>query len=135
MNDEHERTSEEAWHEVGRQFQALGESLAQAFRTAWESEGNREHLQDMKSGLEAMADEVSQAVQEASASPEAHKVREEVEKAAESARVASEQAWQDARPHLVTALRSVNAELQKVIGRLERAGADSEAANEDEGTP
>jgi hypothetical protein len=133
MNDE--QTSKEAWREVGRQFQALGESLAKAFRTAWESEENREHLQDVKSGLEAMADEISRAIQEASASPEAHKVREEVKKAAESARVAGEQTWQDARPHLVTALRSANAELQKVISRLEQEGVGPEAANEDEDTP
>ncbi len=29
-----EQTTEETWREVGGQFQALGESLAQAFRTA-----------------------------------------------------------------------------------------------------
>ncbi len=29
-----EQTTAEPWREVGRQFQALGESLAQAFRTA-----------------------------------------------------------------------------------------------------
>ena len=45
-----EQTTGEAWREVGRQFQALGESLATAFRTAWESEENREHVQDMKTG-------------------------------------------------------------------------------------
>jgi len=72
-----EQTTEEAWREVGGQFQALGESLAQAFRTAWESEENRQHLQNMRAGLEAMVDEVDQAIKDASASPEGQKVRQE----------------------------------------------------------
>ena len=38
-----EQTTEEAWRKVGGQFQALGENLAKAFRTAWESEENRQH--------------------------------------------------------------------------------------------
>jgi hypothetical protein len=118
MSDE--QTTEESWREVGRQFEALGESLARAFRAAWESEETRQHLESMKAGLEAMVDQVGQAIKETSASPEAEQVRQEVEKAAESARVAGEKALQEARPHLVSALGQVNAELQKVISRLER---------------
>ena len=114
-----EQTTQEPWREVGRQFQALGESLAQAFRTAWEDEDNREHLRDMQAGLEAMVGEIGQAIQEAGESPEGQKVRQEVERAAQSAQAAGEQAWQDIRPHLLSALRQVNAALQKMVGRLE----------------
>jgi hypothetical protein len=42
-------------------------------------------------------------------------------KAAESAQVAGKKAWRDARPHALSALRSVNAELQKVISQMEAA--------------
>jgi len=111
-----QQTTQEAWRQVGGQFQALGESLAQAFRTAWESEENRQHLRDMQSGLEAM---VGQAIKEAGASSEGQKVRQEAEKAVASARAAGERAWQEAQPHLLSALRQANAELQKMIGRLE----------------
>jgi hypothetical protein len=114
-----ERTTQEAWREVGRQFQTLGESLAQAFRAAWEDEENRQHLQDVQAGLEAMAREIGQAVEEANASPEGQKVRGEAEKAVESARAASAQAWQEARPHLISALRQASDELQKMVSRLE----------------
>ena len=114
-----EQTTQEPWREVGRQFQALGESLAQAFRTAWEDEENRQHLRDMQAGLEAMVGEIGQAIKEAGASPEGQKVRQEVARAAESARTAGEQALQEAQPHLLSALRQVNVELQKIIGRLE----------------
>jgi hypothetical protein len=112
------QTTEEAWREVGRQFQALGESLAEAFRTAWESEETRRHVQNMQDGLEAMIDHVDRAIKEASVSPEAEKIRGEAEKAAESLRGAGEQTWQEARPHLLSALTQINAELQKMIARL-----------------
>jgi vacuolar-type H+-ATPase subunit I/STV1 len=122
-----EQTTEEAWREVGGQFKTLGESLARAFRTAWESEENRQHLQNMSVGLEAMVDEIGQAIKDASASPEGQKVRQEVQRAAESARAAGEQAMQEARPHLLSALHQINAELQKMIGRLEEKPPVSKA--------
>jgi hypothetical protein len=117
---------EESWQEVGRQFQALGESLARAFRAAWESEENRQHLDSVKSGLESLVDNIGRAIQETSASPERQRMREKAEKAAESARVAGEKALQDARPHLLSALEWMNEEMQEIIGRLEQEPADSE---------
>jgi len=42
-----------------------------------------------------------------------------VKKAAESARAAGAQTLQDAQPHLLSALRQINAEIQKVIIRME----------------
>ncbi len=114
-----EQTNEEAWRKVGGQFQALGENLAQAFRTAWESEENRQHLQNMRAGLESMVDEVGQAIKAASASSEGQKVRQEAQKAAASARATGERAFQEAQPHLLSALHQVNAELQKMLGRME----------------
>jgi hypothetical protein len=118
--------ADESWREVGRQFQALGQSLANTFRTAWESEQNRQHLEGMKAGLESLVGEVDQAIREASASPEAQKARQEVEKAVESARVAGEKALQDARPQLLSALRQLNVEIQKFISSLEQEDPASE---------
>jgi len=120
-----EQTTEEAWREVGGQFQALGESLATAFRIAWESEENRQHLRDMQASLEAMVGEIGRAIKEASVSPEGRKVGQEAQKAAASARAAGGRAWQEAQPHLLSALRQANTELQKMIGRLEEQQPDS----------
>jgi hypothetical protein len=124
-------TPSDAWHDVGKQFKALGESLATAFRTAWEDEENRRRAQSMKSGLEAMVNELGQAIKETSASPEAHKVRTEAEKAAQTIRVAGQQGWQEARPHLVSALRQLNTELQKAIGQLEQEESAAQATPQD----
>jgi hypothetical protein len=121
------QTVEEAWREVGRQFQTLGESLAKAFRSAWEREENRQHLEEMQAGLEAMVEEVDRAIKEASASPEAQKVRVDAEKAAETVRAAGEQAWQEARPHLLSALNRINTELEELIGRLRQREMASES--------
>jgi len=122
------QTTDEAWREVGRQFQALGESLAEAFRTAWESEENRRHVKNMQEGLEAMIEQVGQALKEADASPEAQKIRGEAEKATESLRAAGEQTWQEVRPHLLSALDQINAQLQKMIGRLKEEEPAPEAS-------
>jgi hypothetical protein len=118
MTDEH--TTDESWREVGRQFQALGESLAQAIRTAWESEENRQHVENMRTGVESMVEHVSQAIQEACDSPDGQRVRDEVERAAQSARVAGEKALQDAQPHLLSALNYVNTELEKIVNGMKK---------------
>ncbi len=107
------------WQEVGKQFQLLGESLGRAFRATWENEENRRHVQEMRNGLEAMVQEVNQAIRDTATSPQAKQAREEARRAAESVRTASEQTVQQVRPHLVSALRQMNEELQKMINRME----------------
>jgi hypothetical protein len=116
-----EKPINDTWHQVGKQFQTLGESLAKAFRAAWEDEGNRQHMQEMQAGLEKMVNEVGQAIKEAGESPEGQRAREEAKKAAKSAKAAGAEAWQDARPHVLSALRGLDAELQKVISQMEAA--------------
>lgn len=112
------QTTDEAWREVGKQFQALGESLAEAFRTAWEREDTRRHMQNMKDGLKAMVDRLDETLEEVSASPQGEKLRAQAEKAVESIRGVGEQTWQETQPHLLSALNQINVELQKLIGRI-----------------
>ncbi|MGD8245042.1 MAG: hypothetical protein PVG25_02130 [Anaerolineae bacterium] len=128
-----ERTTEEAWSEVGRQFEALGESLATAFRAAWQSEDTRQHVQSVQNGLEIMVNRVGQAIQDASQSPEGERVRTEAAKTAESLRSAGEEAWEEAQPHLLSALTRINAELNKLLDRMEGQGTpEQEQAADDE---
>ena len=109
---------EGSWQEVGRQFQTLGESLAAAMRSAWEREENRKRLEEMQNGLESMVDEVGKAIKDTTNSPQAQQVKEEAQKAAGSFSNAFEQSAQEVRPQLLSALRQVNVELQKLIDRL-----------------
>jgi hypothetical protein len=111
--------SAEAWQEVGRHFQALGESLVTAIRTAWESPENRRNLQEMQASLENLVDGISQTVRESAVSPEMQQAREEAEKAAQSFRTAGQQALEEARPHLLSALQQLRDEVDRMIGGLE----------------
>jgi hypothetical protein len=133
MSDENEtpkaegpQPAGEAWKEVGYQFRELGESLAAIFQTAWQDEAVRRQAQEMKTGLEALVKDVGQAIKETAASPEMQQAKSEATRAAESVRAAGEQTVQEVRPHLVEALRQVNQELQRLIGRMERSSPDDE---------
>ena len=112
--------STEARRAVGRQGNDLGGSVSIAFRTALESEENRRSVKPMQEGLETMVGKVSAAMLQTAASSEAQQVTERAHKAAESARAAGEKAFHEAQPHLLSALRQVDAELRKMIDRLEQ---------------
>jgi len=111
--------AENSWQEVGRQFQTLGESLAQTVRTTWESEETQRRLQEMRTGLESMVRQVGQAIDDSAKTPQGQKVRQDANRAAEAVRSATEQTIQDVRPQLITALQQLNNELQKLVSRME----------------
>ncbi len=108
------------WQEVGRQFQALGESLAQAVRAAWGNEETQRRVQEMRAGLESMARDVGKAVEDTANSPQGQKIRQDAEHAAESLRTATVQTVNEVRPQMITALQQLNDELQKLINRMEQ---------------
>ncbi len=118
-------SSGEAWQEVGKQFQTLGESLATAFRTSWNDEQNRKRVQDMRQGVEQMLNDVGKALDDTAKSPQVQQAKTEAKKAAESVRTASEQTYKELRPQIVSALRQLNEELQKFITRMETKPAEN----------
>jgi methylphosphotriester-DNA--protein-cysteine methyltransferase len=124
--EEQAKTTDEVWREVGQQFEALGKSLSQAFRATWESEETRKQVKKLGDGLDRAAQKVEEAIKKAGSSPEAQKLREEAEKTAESLQTAGQKTWEDARPHLLSALTQFNTELQKMIDRLEHQEATPE---------
>jgi uncharacterized membrane protein YccC len=127
-------SASDAWQEVGQRFRALGESLATAFKTTWESEETRQHLGKMQAGLEEMVDDISQATKKATDSAEGQKVKAEFEKAAQSARAASQEAIEEARPHLLNAFQKIRTELDQIIARMEQEKPAPETTT-DETTP
>ena len=121
VNQEQDNTSkstEESWQEVGRQFEVLGSSLAQAFRTAWSNIETSTEAQQVKTGLESMLREVGQAIDDTTKTPEAQKLKEDAKRTAESLRTAGEQTVQEARPQILSALQKANDELQKLIDKM-----------------
>lgn len=114
-----QRPADESWQEVGRQFQALGESLSTALRTAWQSEQNRQRMQEMQTGLQSFVTQVESAVRESTSTPEAQDAIRKAKAVGETTVQAAEQALQDARPHILSALQQVNVELQKMIDQMQ----------------
>ncbi len=117
---EEQASTSQTWEDVGRQFRSLGESLASAFKSSWESEETRQHLEKMQAELEAMAAEIARSTQDVVDSEEGQKLKAEVEQAAQSARAAGQQTAEELQPHLLEAFRRVRSELDQIITRLER---------------
>ncbi|MHB0877074.1 MAG: hypothetical protein ACYC5O_13640 [Anaerolineae bacterium] len=112
-------TPRDAWRELGQQFEELGRTLANAIRNTLETDENKRRLEALREGAEKMAAEIGDAIEGAVESPEGQKVREEVERTAESARVAGQQAYEEARPHVISALREISEQLQKLSKHME----------------
>jgi hypothetical protein len=119
-NEPNKTSSQDAWQEVGRQFQQLGDSLAAAVRTAWNDEENRRRIAEMKTGLESMVKEVGDAIQDTASTPEGQRVKEGFHRTAENLVSAGEQTVQEVRPHLLNALQQLNNELDKLVNRMEQ---------------
>lgn len=108
-----------SWQDVGKQFETLGQSIAQAMRAAWENESTQRQLHELRNGLESMVRDVEKAIQDSANTPKGQQIRQEAGRAAESLKTASQQTVQEVRPHLVNALKQVNNELQRLIDRMQ----------------
>jgi hypothetical protein len=124
-----QKSANEAWDEVGRQFRSLGESLASAFKSTWESEETRQHLEKMQGELEGMATEIAKTTKHIVDSEEGQKIKAEAEKAAQSAQAAGQKTAEELRPQLMEALRKVRSELDQIINQVE--GEQKEAKEDD----
>jgi ElaB/YqjD/DUF883 family membrane-anchored ribosome-binding protein len=122
-NETPRQSFDDSWQEVGKQFESLGNSLAQALRSAWSNLESNPETRELKTGLESMVHNVGQAIEEGAKTPEAQQLKEEAKRTAKTLRDAGESAVQEARPQLISALRQVNDELQKLIDKMENRGS------------
>ena len=114
-----DQTAQSSWQEVGRQFEVLGASLAQALRTGWENEETQRQVNEMRRGLESMVKDVEKAIDEGANSPKGQQIRQDARRAAEALQEAGKQTTQEVRPHLITALEQLNQEIQRLIERMQ----------------
>jgi negative regulator of sigma E activity len=117
VKDASEQDYSENWREIGKNFKALGKDLATAFRQTWENEELREHL---RASLDSLAAGINQSVDEAVESEQAKHVRDRLGKAAQRAQEAGTQTFHDIKPHMVSSLRQLNVEFQRMVERLEK---------------
>ena len=112
-------TVDSSWQEVGRQFETLGATLSQVLRTTWNRVETNADAQQIKGSLETLLRDVGKAVEDAAATPEAQKLKDEAKRTAESLRIAGEQSVQEARPQIISALKQINDELTRLIQKVE----------------
>lgn len=117
---------QDAWDEVGRQFQSLGASLAQAVRSAWNDEENRRRVQEMQSGLESMVREVGEAINDTANTPQGQKFQQDAKRVADDLVDTGEKTVQEVRPHLMRALEQLNDELSKLVDRMNKKDSGTE---------
>jgi hypothetical protein len=119
--NQEKRNPADPWQEVGQQFKNLGDSLASALRQTWQSEETRQHVEKVQTELSAAAEQISQAVKNALNSEEGVKIKSDVGKAAQSAQATGQEVYEQVRPELVSAFRSIRAELDRLINKLDTA--------------
>jgi hypothetical protein len=104
-----------SWDDVAEEFQALGKTLGDAVRAAWQRHDDGE-LRNLRESLASMIEDANRFIDEGVATPEAEQARAQFNRLTESIRQAAEQATEELRPELLRMLRQANAELRKLSG-------------------
>lgn len=108
----------EAWNEVGAQFQQLGSRLAAAFQRSWSATGNagtaNHTMQNLRDNLRLAADRVDQAIRDSSEA-----TREDRINTIRVTRRASEQSLEEARLLTAATLRKLNRQLDHLVEHMD----------------
>ncbi|HIC90414.1 MAG TPA: hypothetical protein EYP04_13565 [Anaerolineae bacterium] len=102
---------------VVEELTELGRQLAAALRTAWQSEERRQLEQELSEGLNALAQELDEAIKAAKESPATEELRRHAEKVVQTAQETP--LGQELREGLLTGLRTLNAELSRLTEKLQ----------------
>ena len=105
---------------MAAEFSALGKTLGEALRSAWQGQVNDPGLRGLREGLQSMIEDLNRAVD---GSPEAQQARDQLVRLTESIRAAAERAGDEVRPELLSMLRQANAELRRLARLDEEPGA------------
>lgn len=105
--------TETSWDDVARGFGALGRTLGEAFRAAWERDPLTSQL---SAGVASLVDEVTRAAEANAVTPETERVRSDLTRMTTALRSAIDSASAQARPELVALLERTNAQLRRLSG-------------------
>jgi hypothetical protein len=100
-----------SWQDVASEFEALGKTLGDMLRGAWQGQDNDAGLGHLRDALDSMIGELNRAVD---GTPEAQQARDQLVHLTESIRAAAARAGDEMRPELVSLLRQANAELRRL---------------------
>jgi ElaB/YqjD/DUF883 family membrane-anchored ribosome-binding protein len=102
-----------SWQDVVAEFEALGRTLSEVLRRAWEGTDSESAVGRLR---EVVADAVEDLNRAVDGSPEATQAREQLVELRDSLSGAVERAGSELRPELLKLLRQANAELRHRSG-------------------
>ncbi|OGO35206.1 MAG: hypothetical protein A2W35_10890 [Chloroflexi bacterium RBG_16_57_11] len=123
--------SDETPHEenLSQEFEALGKNLIGAIRSAWEAPESKRLRDDMTSGLGDLASTLKREADNLASHPTTQQLRNDVSQLGEKVKAPEAQAA--VRRELLSALKAMNSELEKLIGHWTSADATVEKPVED----
>jgi hypothetical protein len=107
------------------EFRNLGKNLADALRAAWDAPERKKLKQDIETGLNDLGTTMKQEIETLRDSPTGQRVKSDVDDLRD--RLRSGEVESKVRGELVSALRMINTELQKVIERVSPANTQAPA--------
>jgi hypothetical protein len=110
MSDE--TTNEE---NLSQEFEALGKNLIGALRSAWEAPESKRLREDMTTGLGDLVTTVKREADNLASHPATQQIKNDVNQLGEKMKAPEAQAA--VRREMLSALKAVNSELQKLIDR------------------
>jgi hypothetical protein len=100
-----------SWQDVAAEVEALGKTLGDVVRDAWQRQDNDVGLARLRESLQSMIQDLNRAVE---GTPEAQQARDQFVHLTESIRAAAERTSDELRPELLSMLRQANAELRRL---------------------
>lgn len=116
-------------NDLAEEFRKLGENLAEAMRTAWESPERKKFQQEIEEGINTMGTTLRKEFETFVESPTGQRLRSDVEELGDHIR--SGEAQQRARDELMAALKRANSEIQRATERWETAKGTQQATSEE----
>jgi len=119
---------------IADELSKLGKQVADAIKTAWESEDRKKLQGEITEGLQKFGAQVTEALDKASESDTAKELRVKAEKVAADMR--EKGVVEDVRKGILTGLDTLNKELGKLVEKLEsKPAAETPAAPETPAEP
>jgi hypothetical protein len=121
----------DSWQEVGQQISDLFEKVSAAFRAAWSEERQHEGEQTARSlqnDLRATADRLERVMKRV-----AQETEEERAATLGTTRNVSERTVAEARTAAIGGLRTLNQQLEQLLGRLDRPHGTTEGSSQQTG--
>lgn len=117
MTDANPPENEKPINEIVTELQELGRNLRDMLQTVWESEERKKVQTEIETGLKDLGASLNQAAQDFNTSPAGQTIKSDVEDLKERLRTGEVQS--KVRSDVLTALKSVNNELKKVVSKKE----------------